>query len=42
MSNAKPDPEVFLQGANKVNDIAENCIVFEDSVAGIQAANLPI
>lgn len=40
VSNAKPDPEVFLQGANKVNDIAENCIVFEDSVAGIQAANL--
>ena len=38
--NAKPDPEVFLQGANKVNDKAENCIVFEDSVAGIQAANL--
>lgn len=40
VSNAKPDPEVFLQGANKVNDKAENCIVFEDSVAGIQAANL--
>jgi beta-phosphoglucomutase len=40
VSNAKPDPEVFLQGANKVNDIAKNCIVFEDSVAGIQAANL--
>jgi beta-phosphoglucomutase len=40
VSNAKPDPEVFLQGAKKVHDIAENCIVFEDSVAGIQAANL--
>ncbi len=40
VSNAKPDPEVFLQGANKVHDVAENCIVFEDSVAGIQAANL--
>jgi beta-phosphoglucomutase len=40
VSNAKPDPEVFLQGAKKVNDSAENCIVFEDSVAGIQAANL--
>lgn len=40
VSNAKPDPEVFLQGAKKANDIAENCIVFEDSVAGIQAANL--
>ena len=40
VSNAKPDPEVFLQGAKKVNDVAGNCIVFEDSVAGIQAANL--
>lgn len=40
VSNAKPDPEVFLQGAKKVNDKAENCIVFEDSVAGIQAANM--
>jgi len=40
VSNAKPDPEVFLQGAKKVHDTAENCIVFEDSVAGIQAANL--
>lgn len=40
VSNAKPDPEVFLQGAKKVKDTNENCIVFEDSVAGIQAANL--
>lgn len=40
VSNAKPDPEVFLQGARKVKDTNENCIVFEDSVAGIQAANL--
>ena len=37
--NAKPDPEVFLQGAKKVNFPPEKCIVFEDSVAGIQAAN---
>lgn len=40
VSNAKPDPEVFLQGAKKAHDVPENCIVFEDSVAGIQAANL--
>jgi beta-phosphoglucomutase len=39
VSNAKPDPEVFLQGAKKVNFPNEKCIVFEDSVAGIQAAN---
>ena len=40
VSNAKPDPEVFLQGANKVKDTPCNSIVFEDAVAGIQAANL--
>lgn len=39
VSNAKPDPEVFLQGAKKVNVSNENCIVFEDSFAGVQAAN---
>ncbi|RXR35510.1 beta-phosphoglucomutase [Flavobacterium piscinae] len=40
VSNAKPDPEVFIQGAKKVNFPNERCIVFEDSVAGIQAANI--
>lgn len=36
---AKPDPEVFLNAANSLNIDASNCIVFEDSVAGVQAAN---
>jgi beta-phosphoglucomutase len=40
VTNAKPDPEVFLQGANQVQVAYQNAIVFEDSVAGIQAANL--
>ena len=40
VSNAKPDPEVFLQAAIKLNIKPENAIVFEDSVAGIQAANI--
>ena len=40
VTNAKPDPEVFLQGAKKVNFPPEKSIVFEDSVAGIQAANI--
>jgi beta-phosphoglucomutase len=40
VSNAKPDPEVFLQAARKLGIINENAIVFEDSVAGIQAANI--
>jgi beta-phosphoglucomutase len=36
---AKPDPEVFLKAANAINISPEHCIVFEDSVAGIKAAN---
>ncbi|HEX8563634.1 MAG TPA: beta-phosphoglucomutase [Flavobacterium sp.] len=40
VTNAKPDPEVFVQAARLVNAEAQNAIVFEDSVAGIQAANI--
>lgn len=40
VSNAKPDPEVFLRAAKLLNTSNENSIVFEDSVAGIQAANI--
>lgn len=39
VSNAKPDPEVFLRAAELLNTVPKNAIVFEDSVAGIQAAN---
>jgi len=39
VSKAKPDPEVFLIAAGKINIKPENSIVFEDSVAGVQAAN---
>jgi beta-phosphoglucomutase len=39
VANAKPDPEVFLQAAKLLGVKPENSIVFEDSVAGIQAAN---
>lgn len=37
---AKPDPEVFLIGAQKLQIDPKDCIVFEDSIAGIQAANI--
>ncbi|EZH72151.1 beta-phosphoglucomutase [Aquimarina atlantica] len=40
VSKAKPDPEVFLLGAKALGISPENCIVFEDSVAGIKAANI--
>ncbi|MFD1096446.1 beta-phosphoglucomutase [Salegentibacter chungangensis] len=39
VSKAKPDPEVFLVAADKLRASAANCIVFEDSVAGVRAAN---
>jgi len=39
VTKAKPDPEVFLIAAKNMNIAPENCIVFEDAVAGIEAAN---
>ena len=40
VSRAKPDPEVFEIGAGLLNTEAKQCVVFEDSVAGVQAANI--
>ena len=39
VSKAKPDPEVFSIAARQIGMHPEECIVFEDSLAGIQAAN---
>lgn len=39
VSKAKPDPEVFVLGAKRLGFAPEECMVFEDSLAGIQAAN---
>lgn len=39
VSKAKPDPQVFLRAAELLNKTPNECVVFEDSVAGIQAAN---
>jgi beta-phosphoglucomutase len=39
VTKAKPDPEVFLIAANNLGVNANSCVVFEDAVAGIQAAN---
>jgi len=38
VSKAKPDPEVFLLGAQEVGVDPKNCVVFEDATAGIEAA----
>ena len=39
VSHAKPDPEVFLKGAQELGVKPEECIVFEDALAGITAAH---
>ncbi|MGB5989050.1 MAG: beta-phosphoglucomutase [Marinifilaceae bacterium] len=39
VSNAKPDPQVFTLGAELLEVANEECIVFEDAVAGLQAAH---
>ena len=38
VSAAKPDPEVFLRGAETLWVKPSECVVFEDAVAGIKAA----
>ncbi|MCL2098090.1 MAG: beta-phosphoglucomutase [Bacteroidales bacterium] len=38
ITNAKPDPEVFLLGARELGVQPTECIVFEDAAAGIEAA----
>lgn len=39
VSAVKPDPEVFVKGAQALGLASECCVVFEDSVAGIEAAH---
>lgn len=39
VSIAKPDPEVFIKGAQALELAYQDCIVFEDAVAGIEAAH---
>ncbi len=39
VTRPKPDPQVFLKAAEKLNMPPDRCVVFEDSLAGIKAAN---
>jgi beta-phosphoglucomutase len=38
VSKAKPDPDIFIKAAEMVNVKPGKCVVFEDAVAGVQAA----
>lgn len=38
IKNSKPDPEVFLLAAKKLNSSPSECVVFEDAEAGVEAA----
>ena len=39
VTKAKPDPEVFLLAAKQLSVNSNDCVVFEDAVAGVEAAN---
>jgi beta-phosphoglucomutase len=34
----KPDPEIFLRTAQLIEILPDNCLVFEDAEAGVEAA----
>lgn len=38
VTKGKPDPQVFLTGAKRINRPAERCVVFEDAHVGLEAA----
>ena len=38
ITEAKPNPEVFLKGAERLGVLPAHCVVFEDAIAGIEAA----
>lgn len=45
IKNGKPDPEIYLLTAKKLKVSPEHCLVFEDSIPGIQsgkAAGMPV
>ncbi len=40
VKHSKPDPEMFLMAAHRLNTLPQECLVFEDAVNGIEAARL--
>lgn len=39
VGKAKPDPEIFLTAANMLGVAPAECVVFEDAIAGVEAAH---
>ena len=39
VTKAKPDPEVFLKASAALNLEPSQCVVFEDAIAGLEAAH---
>jgi beta-phosphoglucomutase family hydrolase len=39
VKEGKPNPEIFLKSAEKLNVEAQNCLVFEDAIGGFEAAH---
>lgn len=39
VTHSKPNPEIFLRAAEKINLKPEECLVIEDSPAGVEAAS---
>ncbi|MDF2595301.1 MAG: phosphoglycolate phosphatase [Clostridia bacterium] len=37
VTSGKPDPEIFLKAAEILDQKPENCVIFEDSPAGVEA-----
>lgn len=38
ITKSKPDPEVFLKGAEQLGFAPEDCVVLEDAISGVKAA----
>ena len=38
ITKGKPDPEIYLTTASKLNIAPGNCLVFEDAVVGVKSA----
>lgn len=39
VTKGKPDPEVYLMAASRINMLPGRCVVFEDGIVGLQAAH---